>query len=184
MMLTIASELKSAINQKLGRCPYCTKTAFLYSLTAWAVAMAAQLFWLPAAVVNFAIAVAVGLTILWLLHFLFYTVRVFGILRSEYGHGRAQRKQAIPDARRRNALAIIGNAVCLGVFASVWIPNRALAGNPCRPGRRCPDDAPNCCSRTSGICCNGNWHCGGNCYKRHADARRRCGSNARILACS
>jgi hypothetical protein len=78
------------------------------------------------------------------------------------------------------------NAVTLGLFVSIWLPSVASAsGHPCRTDH-CLDSAPNCCSRSLGKCCNGNWACysSGTCHQTHAETSRKCGSHGTVLACT
>lgn len=183
----LSSRLLSVVDQNLGRCPRCTKIAFLFALVSWVALLIVQQLWPDTVAAQLTIAIAGGLTTLWLLHFFAYTGRVLNALYSEYVRGRPllARADGKHDVGRRNLFWVFGNAVALGMVASVWLPNAAFAlGSPCRPGRSCPDHAPKCCSRSSGICCDGNWHCNSKCFNSHADARKYCGTKATISACS
>jgi len=188
-MLNLISKSLTLFDRNIGRCSFCMKTAFICVPIGWLVFAAIHYLWPQNTVTRFAIALPIGLTALWLMHFVTYTTRVMTLLWAEYIGGRAPSARADGeyDAERRSALWVIGNAVTLSLFASVWLPSVAGArGHPCGRNRYCPDSAPNCCSRSQGKCCNGNWACApaGSCHQTHAEARRRCGSGGTVLACT
>lgn len=172
------------LDRTIGRCPYCMKTAFRSALLAWAVLAAAVWVW-PGSVL--AVAVLIGasaLTALWLAHVVAYGSRVLALLQAEYRPAPARR--GAPARSRREFLWVLGTAAAITASATIWLPATALArGNPCGEGKYCPDDAPKCCSRSQGKCCNGNWACTVNakCYEHHEDARAACGSGT-VWACS
>ena len=183
------SRLFEVVNHNIGRCPRCMKIAFLCASTSWLAYLIIQFFWPQEIATRLVIALPIGLTALWMLHFTTYTARVLAALRSEYIAGAPSRARAKgeSDASRRDLLWVFGNALTLGFFASVWLPSTALAaGRACGTGRHCPDSAPNCCSRSQGKCCNGNWACSntGTCHTSHSDARAKCGQTGTVLACT
>jgi len=163
------------------------KTAFPGAFTSWIVVLVVLMFWPGDVVRNFVSLTAVAFTVLWLLHFAFYTARVLAALWSEYIVG------AVPpgdDGKdngydRRDLLRVCGSALSLAVLAAVWLPTSAFArGQKCGTGY-CPDDRPKCCSRSQGKCCNGNWACTRTrtCHATHAQARGKCGRNGVVWAC-
>ena len=182
------SKLVHLIENNLGHCPRCIKTAFLCASIGWLAVLAAQLVWPAGAAGTLIFLVAIGCTALWLLHFAAYTARILAALWSENIAG------AVPGdsdgkrhgTNRRNVLWVFGSALSLGVMAALWLPTPAFAaGSPCGTGRSCPDSAPRCCSRSKGKCCDGNWACTttGSCHASHSDARKRCGTNGIVWAC-
>lgn len=187
-MQFVTSKVLSVIDVNLGRCPRCMKTAFLCALFSWPVYFFVQYFWSTGIVPNISILVAIGLTTLWFLHFFSYTVRVLAALWSEYivSAGSTESERLVQAYGRRDILKVFGIAVGIGVVASIWLPVEAFArGSKCGKGY-CPDSAPNCCSRSRGKCCDGNWACTktGTCHVTHRAARRKCGRNGIVWACS
>lgn len=181
-------DVASRLHAGLGRCPTCMKTAFLCSSLCWLAALGWHFLRPGDGFGPLITLIAIAMTSLWLLHFVVYTGRILRMLRSEYvllrpparspaGHG---------SITRREMLWTFGSAVGLGLAAAVWLPGDALAaGSRCGDGY-CPDDAPRCCSRSQGKCCNGNWACTktGTCHDKHADARRQCGRSGIVWACT
>jgi len=180
--------LGSFLDRNIGRCPRCMKLAFISALAAWLL-YAAALFVLPVGILReLAIVVPISLTTLWTAHAVTYAARVLAALWSEYLD--TDQQVAVNDgsrvATRRNLLWVLATTTSIVGTATLWAPVPALAaGHPCGPDKVCPDDAPNCCSRTYGKCCNGNWACVplGKCYASHSDALAACGQGT-IWACS
>lgn len=182
-MRNAAFNFLQAIDRHLGRCPRCMKAAFLWASVSWMTVLFAKTIWTEAFAIQLLTSIAIGLTVLWTMHFSRYTSRVLALLWSEY-QGHSQREPQF-NQNRRDFFWIARNSLALGLLAAVWFPSTtSVAGSPCRPGRNCPDAAPKCCSRTSGICCDGNWSCNNKCFEKHADARKSCGANTTIIACS
>lgn len=186
-MQNLTSKLVRFLDNNLGRCPACMKTAFLCVFICWAVVFVAEFIWPIAAVLKLVYLITIGFTALWLLHFGTYTARVLMALWSEYIGS-----SALSDIDsngvsnyRRNLLSVCANALSLGILASVWLPTTAFArGQKCGKGY-CPDSAPNCCSRRQGKCCDGIWACTktGTCHSTHSDARRTCGKSGIVWGC-
>lgn len=183
------SNLVHLLHDNMGRCPRCMKIAFLCAFISWLAVLAAHFVWPEQKIWKLLSLVTIGLTAVWLLHFAAYTARILAALWSEYIRG------AVPLRNhgkghgfgRRDLLWVCGSALSLGALAAIWLPTPAFAaGNPCGTGRNCPDSAPNCCSRSQGKCCNGNWACTttGTCHASHSDARKKCGKNGTVWACS
>lgn len=169
-------------DRNIGRCPRCMKIAFLAASAGWLLHVLWQMVH-PADLGHALLAIPVALTSLWLAHVASYACRTFGLLHAEY---RAVPVPARAVERRRALLWVLGTAASITAAATVWLPSSVLAaGHPCGAGKNCPDDAPNCCSRSQGKCCKGNWACtaNGKCYDRHEDARAACGSST-VWACS
>ncbi len=174
------------LDRNLGRCPRCMKVAFACAAASWVALFASQALLPGTMAVAIAYVATVSLTALWVLHFTVYTARTLMMLWSEYIGDGARPQSNIHDFSRRDLLWVCGNALSIGVLASVWLPASAFAaGRPCGSGH-CPDSAPNCCSRSQGKCCNGNWACtkSGTCHSKHSDARAKCGKNGTVWACS
>ena len=183
------SKLVHLLDENLGRCSRCIKIAFICAFISWLAVLSADFMWPAEEVRNLLFPVAVGLTTLWLLHFSAYTARVLAALWSEFigssipSHNHGNRH----GLGRRDFLWVCVSALSIGVVASLWLPTPAFAvGNPCGEGRNCPDSAPNCCSRSKGKCCDGNWACTktASCHAKHSDARKKCGKNGIVWACS
>ena len=169
-------------DRNIGRCPRCMKIAFLAALASWAVC-AGLLFVAPTGSAAGLLIVPLALTTLWVAHVGTYAIRVLGLLQIEY------RPVPVPVSaisRRRTLLWVLGTTASITAAATVWLPSKAFAdGHACGEGKYCPDDAPNCCSRSQGKCCDGNWACtaNGSCYENHEDARAACGGST-VWACS
>ena len=182
------SKLWNLLDENLGRCPTCMKTAFLCAFISWLAVFSVEIFWSTEGARLFVYLVAIGFTALWLLHFSTYTARVLAALWSEYIGGGAVSLGGDGknhDQGRRDWLWVCASALSLGVLATVWLPTSAFGqGRRCGKGV-CPDDAPNCCSRSQGICCNGIWACTKTrtCHSSHTAARKKCGKNGTVWGC-
>lgn len=181
------SKLVNILDNNLGRCPTCMKTAFVCAFISWFAVAAVEIFW-PAGVAGLLVfLVAIGFSVLWTLHFTTYTARVLAALWSEY-IGNTAPLSANGDGHaigRRDLLWVCANALGIAVIATVWLPTSAFGqGQQCGKGR-CPDDAKNCCSRSQGICCDGNWACTKTrtCHPNHTSARAKCGKSGIVWAC-
>jgi len=172
------------IDKSLGRCPYCMKTAFLTAIGSWIIAVCASAVSAPEVFQYMAWFAAAGSTALWAAHFVTYWIRVAVLLHSETAVvANSTGRQA--GTTRRALLRLGAQAFSIGVVASVWLPISAFAaGHKCGTGY-CPDSAPNCCNRSRGKCCNGNWACTktASCHKSHSSARKKCGKSGIVWAC-
>lgn len=182
----------SILDRNIGRCPRCMKIAFICALGAWLLYLSARLAWPQHDHLALAAIVPIAFTGLWLAHATTYGLRVLRTLRSEYlgpapiASADCTSVSAQRMSTRRSLLWVVSTAVTVTMAGALWLPARAFAaGHPCGEGRNCPDDAPNCCSRSAGKCCDGNWACVslGKCYAKHEDARNACGSGT-VWACS
>jgi hypothetical protein len=164
------------------------KIAFASMVFSWLAVVSISAFSPVDWIVPLAILVAGGLSLLWVAHLTAYSGRVWAALWREYGASVAVKE--VPDAagrfERRDVLRLGASALGFGLLAAVWLPLEAFAaGRPCGEGKNCPDDAPNCCSRSLGKCCDGNWACTktGTCHDTHSAARAKCGSDGVVWAC-
>lgn len=175
------ARLFAYLTSNTGRCPTCMKTAFLAAAMSWPAALALGALWSGASLGTIML-LPLALTALWGLHLVVYTRRLWRLLWAEYRPAPA----AGVSAGRRQALRIGLMSVGLGLAGAVWLPGAARAGSPCGTGKSCPNSAPNCCSRSQGKCCSGNWACWhlGRCFAAHADARKACGQKGNVVACS
>lgn len=171
------SKLIVFLDRNLGRCPRCMKIAFISAVASWAAFLVLWPLlpfdgkWLS--------LVPVAFTALWVTHASVYGSRVLNKLRAEFATAELRPVGASRVMNRRRLIGLMGTAAGFTLAAAVWLPNKAYAaGHPCGEGKVCPDDAPNCCSRTLGKCCNGGWACVplGKCYADLASARADCGT--------
>jgi hypothetical protein len=167
------------------------KTAFLSAIASWSAYFLILVLSPETHLPLISLLISAGLTGLWLAHAITYGTRVLLALRDEYSGsastGFIDAVYGSPQtvATRRKLLRLLGTAASITAVAALWIPSEAFAaGHQCGKGR-CPSSAPNCCSRSAGKCCNGNWACVhlGKCYRTHSAARRACGKG-RIWACT
>jgi hypothetical protein len=182
------AQLLALLDHKIGRCPRCMKSAFISAAASWFLCIVAFCVWQENHALALLILAPLALTGLWLAHVAAYGGRVFAALRAEYipTPARSGPTGGVPTSSRRDFFWMIATAAAITVSATVWLPTTSHAlGHECGTGKYCPDDAPNCCSRSQGKCCNGNWACtvNGKCYAAHEDARAACGSGT-VWACS
>lgn len=178
------------LNRNIGRCPHCMKTAFLSAIASWSIYLLILMLSPEAHLPLVSLLISTGLTGLWLAHAITYGTRVLLALRDEYfssdsiGFVDANYGSLQTVATRRKLLRLLGTAASITAVAALWIPAEAFAAGKCGKGR-CPSSAPNCCSRSQGKCCKGNWACVhlGKCYQTHSAARRACGKGT-IWACT
>ncbi len=179
--------IRNFFDFNIGRCPRCMKIAFASALGAWAIYLAARTVWPEIPIL--ALALPLVLSALWLAHVAAYSGRVIALLCTEYRPVSASTSRNSAEASelsRRSLLSVMVLAAGVIATGTIWFPGRAsAAGSPCGEGHTCPDDAPNCCSRSLHKCCNGNWACSttGKCFTSHSDARAACGSGE-VWACS
>src|SRR6266849_3747835 len=160
----------STLDRNLGRCPRCMKTAFLCAVLSSPLFLVGRLARLDGWMALI-LSVPIGLTALWLAHFVTYGARVLRKLRAEY----ASTPFESAATSRRDFLWLLGTTMGLTVFATVGLPDVAFALRYCGfvngKDLYCPDETPNCC-RSREACCPPDT--GWACYIGEELAKRAC----------
>lgn len=172
-MPNLAVRLISFLNQNVGRCPRCMKSAFICALVSWPLYGAILVLQPQTLLAETAILLPFVLTVLWIAHAGTYGTRILRRLQVEYRSatllralGRHQSK-----ATRRSFVWLLGTTAVLTATGSVWLPSVAFArasastrmdGRPFSSSRRA-DDTPVRTVQQSG-CPNGYpLDCGSTC---------------------
>lgn len=132
---------------KLGSCPRCTRTSFIYAIGSIAIAVAGSFFLPVIAMVSVAFCAA-ALTMLWLAHIIVYSLKMMA--------RRTQSAQlAQPVISRRKLFGALAQIAAASIVASA-VPGIAYAGNRKSKGHSksggcsspdCPTCAPSCWGR-------------------------------------
>ena len=144
---SVSAKTRLAFLYRIGSCPKCMRESFLAMVMAWTVCALSLIF---GSFFNFGIlsiaslALAGGLTALWLTHLLTYSVRTAG-MPNQSMPGTAP----LQSTTRRSVLGRFGRALA-AVALSTALPTFALADNPC-PGQltcgftQCSSNGTTCC---------------------------------------
>lgn len=112
-MTNVISSIQTYFDQKIGRCAYCMRQAFIASLAGWALFGAAVLLLPGSPLVVFAGIAALAVSVLWLLHVAAHAGRATAKA------GRMQKANAVDPAGRRQVLGTFLRAAGIGLLASV-----------------------------------------------------------------
>jgi hypothetical protein len=147
-MHTVVKKSVRSLIANLGHCPKCMRQAFLAALTAWALAIAIKVSSGRDLTAIVTMAVALGLTGLWMTHLGVYAARVAAA--GKYLNKETNKSPAAPS--RRELVGQIGH-VALAVGAGAFIALRAstaLGAGNCDCSKCSSSQA--CCPTANGYC--------------------------------
>jgi hypothetical protein len=151
-MLTVIMRLARYVWANLGRCPLCTRKAFLATLAAWIITIGASITVKPSIWLSISTICALLLTMLWMAHIVAFSLK---------SSSASKFTTADFDPARREIFSIFAKTAVTAAFASA-LPTISYAqgrGQNCAGIGKCPDGAPYCCSkpcgfgRTAHACC-------------------------------
>jgi hypothetical protein len=158
--MPLASRLLRLLDQKVGRCPKCMKTAFRFAAGSTALALVAALAGAPPVLLWAALALALLLGLNWLTHIVRYAARM---TRAKYRTEQSLRQLAAPSESapwpsRRQMLVSFSKGLAFAAMATAVSYKFAMA-QACNCGDEgcdCPPDFPQCVfnpARQESICC-------------------------------
>lgn len=158
--MLLAASLVRLLDKKIGRCPKCMRTAFRFAAASWALAIVAALADAPAAPLRAALALALLLSLNWLVHIARYAARM---TYAKYRTEQNLRRLVAPSANahwpgRRQLLISFSKGLAFAALATA-VSYRFAMAQSCRcgdSGCECPPDFPQCVfnpARQESICC-------------------------------